>query len=62
VGIGSTRSWLTITSSPLFFISIAFKRLSDAISSLFAILTGDFISIDSKQLRGRLKSKGETGK
>ncbi len=42
-------SWLTITPpTPLFFVSVESKGLSDPVSSLFATLTGDFISVDSK--------------
>jgi hypothetical protein len=43
----SGNLWLTITP-PMFFISVASKRVSDPASSLFAALTGDFISVDSK--------------
>jgi hypothetical protein len=45
----SGNLWLTITPPPpMFFISVASKRVSDPVSSLFATLTGDFISVDSK--------------
>jgi len=33
---------------PVFFVSVAFKRLSDPVSSLDATLTRGFISVDSK--------------
>ena len=43
------ESWLTITPPrPLFFVSVAAKGLGDPVSFLFATLTGDFISVDSK--------------
>src|SRR5882724_8743268 len=56
-------SWLTITPpTPLFFISVAFKRLSDPVNSLFATLTGGLISVDSKGVREGRKWKCENGK
>jgi hypothetical protein len=35
----------------MFFISVASKGFSDAVSSLDATLTGHFISVDSLRLR-----------
>jgi hypothetical protein len=34
----------------MFFVSVGFKELSCTVSSLFATLTGDFISVDSKEV------------
>jgi hypothetical protein len=46
--------WLTITPPPpMFVVSVAFKRVSDPVSSLYATLTGCFISVDSKRDSGQ---------
>jgi hypothetical protein len=37
----------------MFFASIAFKRFSDPVSSLYATLARDFISVDSKEDSGQ---------
>ena len=37
---------------PLFFVSVESKGLSDPVSSLFATLAGDLISVAAKGLRG----------
>jgi hypothetical protein len=37
---------------PLFFVSVASKELSSAVSLLFATLTGRFISVAAKGLMG----------
>src|SRR5712664_4137840 len=45
--------WLTITRpSPLFFVSVASKGLSPAVSLLFATLAGKSISVAGKGLTG----------
>jgi len=41
---------------PLFFVSVAFKGLSQAVSLLFATLAGRSISVASKGLRGMVSS------
>ncbi|SRR6266404_2154058 len=47
---------------PLFFVSVESKGLSDPVSSSFATLTGDLISVDSKRVRESRKWKFENGK
>jgi len=46
--------WLTITHapSPLFFVSVASKGLSPAVSLLFTTLAREFISVAAKELTG----------
>jgi len=44
------------TPTPLFFVSVDSKGLSDPVSSLFATLTGGFISVDSKNVTARIGS------
>src|SRR6266478_2989474 len=46
-------SWLTVTPpTPLFFVSVASKEFSFAVSLLFATLAREFISVAAKGLTG----------
>jgi hypothetical protein len=55
--------WLTITpTTPHVFVSAESKGLSNPVSSLFATLTGDFISVAAKGLREGKKWRCENGK
>ncbi len=46
--------------SPLFFVSVASKGLSQSVSLLFATLAGRSISVASKGLKARVGSGPET--
>src|SRR5712691_10235944 len=51
---GSLIFWLTIPPLPLFFVSVASKGLSQAVSLLFATLAGRSISVAAKGLKARV--------
>ena len=53
IGAFSRNGWLTITTpTPLFFVSVASKGFSPAVSLLFATLAGRRISVAAKGLTG----------
>jgi len=48
--IGSDCAMDAAPGTPVFFISVAFKGLSDGVSLLFTILAGESISVAAKGL------------
>src|SRR5579872_658675 len=60
------REWRAVsTAAPLFFVSVASKRLRIRVSSLFPVVVADLVSVASKGLKltvgGRLCREGRTG-